>query len=452
MMETQYADAVFGITDKQSVCKALRDQLQTLDLQLIRQLALGNQKQVDWAELARQAKPPKAFRVDAENQYSADQAIQQGQELLQEGKVAMILVAGGQGTRLGFDKPKGLFPIGPLSGRTLFQMFVDRIKALSTHYGATIPLYVMTSPATHCETIEYFEKNNHFGIADDDLIVFCQGTMPAVDLATGKLLRQTETEFALSPNGHGGMLDALVDSQCLQAAIDRGIQHFFYGQIDNPLVQICDEELIGYHALAQSDMTVQAVKKTHALEKVGNVVDINGRVQIIEYSDLPDQYALKTDDSNELVLWAGNIAVHIFSTNFLVRASQSTSSLPYHLAKKIVPYIDGQGNRQQPTEPNAIKFEKFIFDLLPIANNALAVEVEKSKGFAPVKNANGAETDTPSLASKAISDLQKGWLRENDVIISDDVTVEIHPSFAFSAASLANRSLPAKICEDTYLR
>jgi len=184
----------------------------------------------------------------------------------------------------------------------------------------------------------------------------------------------------------------------------------------------------------------------------GNVVDINGRVQIIEYSDLPDQYALKTDDSNELVLWAGNIAVHIFSTNFLVRASQSTSSLPYHLAKKIVPYIDGQGNRQQPTEPNAIKFEKFIFDLLPIANNALAVEVEKSKGFAPVKNANGAETDTPSLASKAVSDLQKGWLRENDVIISDDVTVEIHPSFAFSAVSLANRSLPAKICEDTYLR
>ena len=410
VLMNRHCDLVLGLSEQQKLPDNLVEQLAHLDLESLLKLTRVSHSEVDWGSLAEKARPPAAFRVNRNNRFAPREAIERGSQLLHQGKIAMILVAGGQGTRLGFDQPKGMFPIGPLSHRTLFEIFVDRVKALSSHYGSVIPLYVMTSPATHEPTVEYFEQQGRFGLAPDELTIFCQGTMPAVDIETGKLLRASETELALSPNGHGGMLDALVDSGCFEAASRRGIEHFFYGQIDNPLVQVCDEELVGYHALAESDMTTQVVRKSHPLEKVGNVVDIDGKVQIIEYSDLPEEYALRTDESGEMLLWAGNIAVHLFSTAFLKRASESTASLPFHLARKKVPFLDEQGVLQQPAEPNAFKFEKFIFDLLPFARNAIAVEVEKAQGFAPVKNADGAASDTPALASQAISDLHKSWL------------------------------------------
>ena len=444
-------EKVHGVSVQEELPQELIAQLEQFDLELIAKLAQQEQKAVDWSELAAKAKPPTAFRIDGDNRFSRAEAKQTGRQLLKSGKVAMILVAGGQGTRLGFDKPKGLFPIGPVSNRTLFEFFVDRLKALSAHYGVTIPLYVMTSPATHEDTVAYFQENQSFDLSEKELTIFCQGTMPAVDKVTGKILRSSEKELALSPNGHGGMLDALVDSGCLESADQLGIEYFFYGQIDNPLVQVCDEELIGYHALAESDMTTQVVRKAHPLEKVGNVVEIENKVQIIEYSDLPEEYALKKTDNGDMYLWAGNIAVHIFSGKFLKRAAQATSALPFHLANKKVPFVDETGELQTPEQPNAIKFEKFIFDLLPFANNAIAVEVDKAQGFAPVKNADGAPADTPFLAAQAISNLHKRWLRENGVKVADDVQVEINPLFAVDSADLAAQNLPAEIKEDTYL-
>lgn len=446
------AEAIFGITAGEEFPAELEKQLQQFDLEMIQKLARAEQKQIDWGELAAKAHPPRAFRVEGENRFSAAEAAAKGRELLKQGQVGMILVAGGQGTRLGFDQPKGLFPIGPVSERTLFEFFIDRVQALGARYGVTIPLYVMTSPATHDETVAYFEAHDSFGLTPEQLTIFCQGTMPAVDAATGKLLRASETELALSPNGHGGMLDAFAESGCLKSAAQRGIDYFFYGQIDNPLVQVCDETLLGYHALSDSEMTTQVVTKAHPLEKVGNVVEIDGRVQIIEYSDLPDEYAQKTDDHGEPYLWAGNIAVHVFSRSFLERASQEASSLPFHLAHKKVPYLDENNQLREPESPNAIKFEKFIFDLLPLAKNAIAVEVAKAEGFAPVKNADGAPADTPALAKQAISDLHRRWLESCGVKVAEGVCVEIHPAFALDAEQLAQRQLPETISEDAYLK
>lgn len=446
------SDVIHGLAKEAEIPESLKQQVEPIDLGFLQSLAQRKTIQVDWNALAKKARPPRAVRVGGSPEFPREHAIDAGVTALKENRIAMILVAGGQGTRLGFDQPKALYPIGPVSERTLLQIFVDQIKALSGHYGKTIPLYVMTSPATHDEISRYLEAHGNFGLGPDDLKLFCQGTMPAIDLKSGKLLRSGPDQLALSPNGHGGLIDALQHAEILESAANRGIQHLFYGQIDNPLVQVCSPELIGYHLLAQSQMTTQVVQKSHPLEKVGNVVEIEGKIQIIEYSDLPEEFALKKNPDGSLFLWAGNIAVHVFAMDFLqTAAGNGDACLPYHLAIKKVPYIDERGILQQPEEPNACKFEKFIFDLLPLAENAIAVEVEKKAGFAPVKNADGAPADTPELARKAISDLHKSWLKDCGVDVADDARVEIHPGFAFDIDSLRRRSLPNVITDDVFL-
>lgn len=211
--------------------------------------------------------------------------------------------------------------------------------------------------------------------------------MPAVDSA-GKLLLAEKGSIFVSPDGHGGTLAALDRNHCLSDMQQRRIKHVFYGQVDNPLMQACDPALIGYHILRKSEMTTQAIQKTDPLQKVGNVVSVDGRVRIIEYSDLPDEFAKQTDSDGNLKLWAGNIAVHVFELAFLTRANSGASSLPFHRALKKVPFVDLAGNTVEPSAPNAVKFEKFIFDLLPLAETAIVCEVDPAKGYSAVKNAH----------------------------------------------------------------
>ncbi len=322
----------------------------------------------------------------------------------------MILVAGGQGTRLGFDHPKGMYPIGPLSNRTLFQIHVDRLKAIRAKYIASVPLIVMTSPATDEETREYFSSQQNFGLDDHEMQILCQGTMPAIDRETGKILMSGPDEVALSPDGHGGLLGALQRSGKLNGLRSQGVSQFFYGQVDNPLIPWCDPEMIGYHMTAQSQMTTVVVRKRFAEEKVGNVVEVDGRMCIIEYSDLPSSAANKVTDSGAIYLWAGNIAVHLFDLAFLEAVSVHADGLPFHSAKKSVPYIDQQGNVIRPSVPNGLKFERFIFDLLPHAERTLAIE-GCAEVFAPVKNGMDAPTDSPVSCRRAIIELHRGWLK-----------------------------------------
>lgn len=310
-----------------------------------------------------------------------------------------------------------------------------------------MPLLVMTSPATHDETLAYLEEHNRFGLAAEDLLIFCQGTMPAVDAQTGKLLLAEKDSLALAPDGHGGMLAALKKSGVLQKVRDRGIEYLSYGQIDNPLVQICRPELLGYHALAGSEMTTQVVRKTDPLDKVGNVVMVDGEMRIIEYSDLPEDAARERDSEGQLKIWAGSIAVHVFDTDFLDRVSEQAGALPFHTAHKKVPYVDSDGKQHAPTQPNAIKFERFIFDLLPSAGNAIVVEGDPDKVFAPVKNAEGAATDTPTTCRQKMIRLHQNWLRAAGVAIDDDVPVEISPLWALDQQQVAERVEPPMAIE-----
>jgi UDP-N-acetylglucosamine/UDP-N-acetylgalactosamine diphosphorylase len=419
--------------------RQLAEQITNVDFDLVARLARGDDEPPDWAALAARAQPPRALTLSGEaNEFTIDEAKANGAEALRSGKLGMILVAGGQGTRLGFPHPKGMFPLGPVSKRCLFQILIDKLIATGRRYGVAIPLYLMTSPATHAETVAFVNEHDRFGLPED-LRIFCQGVMPAVDAETKKVLLAARDSLFLSPDGHGGMLAALHRSGCLEDARQRGIEHLFYGQVDNPLLQICDESLIGYHLLAKSEMTSQVIRKRDPLEKVGNVAEIDGRMQIIEYSDLPDEYARLRNDDGTLRLWAGSIAVHVFDLTFLDRMKDAVDALPFHRANKKASHITEDGSLVEPQHPNAIKFERFIFDLLPQAGNAIVVEVDPQEAFAAVKNAPGAPTETAETARAAMIRQDRVKLEAAGVNVAEDVPVEINPRWAFDAKEVARK-------------
>jgi UDP-N-acetylglucosamine/UDP-N-acetylgalactosamine diphosphorylase len=286
--------------------------------------------------------------------------------------------------------------------------------------------------------------NEHrwFGLPEGDCRIFCQGTMWAVDDRFELILLERPDSLFLGPDGHGGMLAAFANSGCLADAKQRGVKHIFYGQIDNPLLQVCDELFLGSHVLAGSEMTTQVVQKRQALEKVGNVVSIDSKVQVIEYSDLPDEFAKQTKADGSLKLWAGNLAVHAFDLSFLDRVAGQKNALPFHTAKKKVSCLDQVGKVLEPEKPNAIRFEKFIFDLLPLAENALVVEANAAEAFAPVKNSDDEPTDNPKLAKLAMMAKARSFLRAAGVQVGDDVAVEINPLWAITAEEIERRLPP----------
>lgn len=434
--------------------RSLAAQIGEVDFGLIQKLYENRGDQGDIRQLADKAGPPPAFRLDvSKNHFSPQEARDCGNRALDAGQVGAILVAGGQGTRLGFDHPKGMFPIGPVSNHVLFEIHVEKILAMSSRHKVRIPLYLMTSPATHDETVKFLEENDRFGLPAEDLMVFCQGTMPAVDEATGKILLDSPDRLATSPNGHGGMLAAFANSGAMADAKRRGIRELFYFQVDNPFVEICGAEYLGYHRLCASEMTSQVIGKREPLEKVGNVVEVDGRLMVIEYSDLPADVANRRTSDGQLAIWAGSIAVHVFDLAFLEHALGKAESLPFHLAHKKVAHVDAAGQRVSPTTPNAIKFERFIFDLMPSARNAIVVEVDPALAFGPLKNASGAKTDTPESVKAQLSALHRGWLRSAGVEIAGDVPVEINARFALDAEDVAKKVRPGmKVTEATYLK
>jgi UDP-N-acetylglucosamine/UDP-N-acetylgalactosamine diphosphorylase len=430
----------------------LEIQLRSLDFELLDQLFRNEHEAPDWADLARRSTPPPAIRLGAADApFSPQLARGRGEQALRDGKVAAILVAGGQGTRLGFPRPKGMFPIGPVSGHSLFQILIERVLATARTYHTSVPLFIMTSPATHDETVEYLADHHWFGLSAEDVIVFCQGTMPALDARTGQLLLAGKDSLALAPDGHGGLLAALSAHGCLDRARERGIELFSYGQIDNPLVQLCQPEMIGYHLLAESEMTSQVVRKRHPTERVGNVVMIDGKMRIIEYSDLPDDMAQRRNPDGSLFIWAGSIAVHVFNRDFLDRCSHQADALPFHVARKKVDYVDADGVLRQAEESNGIKYERFIFDLLPWARNAIVVEGDPAEVFAPVKNAEGADTDTPSATRQAMIRLHTRWLRRAGAAVGEGIAVEISPLWALDETQVVQREeLPQAIDKPTF--
>ncbi len=422
--------------------ESLAKEVQSVDFRLLGELFGRTDDKAAVRDLVARAAAPRSFQLGCPaNPVPPQAARQRGVEALRSGHVAAMLVAGGQGTRLGFPHPKGMFPIGPVSGKTLFQIHLEKVLASSLRYGVRIPLYLMTSPETHDETEAFLSREGRFGIPASDLVLFCQGTMPTVDAQTGKALLADRHRLALSPDGHGGMVAAFQRSGALDDALRRGVRHLFYFQVDNPLVHVCDPEFLGYHLLAGSEFTTQVVRKREPWEKVGNVIQVDGRLHVIEYSDLPDDVANRRAGDGSLEIWAGSIAVHVVELSFLQRMAGSAEGLPFHRALKKVPYLDEQGNLVRPGQPNAIKFERFIFDLMPMAERAIVVEVDPATHFAPLKNASGQAADTPEIVRACLASLYREWVRGAGFEVADGVPVEISPRFALDAEEFRSRML-----------
>jgi UDP-N-acetylglucosamine/UDP-N-acetylgalactosamine diphosphorylase len=429
----------------------LASQIGGIDFDLLGEQFRQSGPATDWAAVSRRAEPPAAIRIADRMQQGAD-ARRRGAEAVRTGKIGVLLVAGGQGSRLGFEHPKGLYPIGPVSGASLLQIHFEKALALARRHEASVPIYVMTSPATHAEQEAFLAEHDRFGLPEDDVVLFCQGTMPAVDAATGKLLLAAKDSLFLSPDGHGGTVAAMARGGAIEHMRRRGIEHLFYLQVDNPLVPIGDVGLIGSHLLARSELTSMAVAKQSPRDKVGNFVTIDGRAQVIEYSDFPDDVAERRDAAGELLFWAGSIAVHVFAVSFLERVLLQSNALPFHIARKKVPYVDEAGQLVQPQQANALKFERFIFDLLPMAANALVVEYAEREVFAPLKNAPGADRDTPEYVQRMMVDLHLSWLRAAGTRVAEGVPVEISPLWALEPEDVAARAdRPAAIEVPMYL-
>jgi UDP-N-acetylglucosamine/UDP-N-acetylgalactosamine diphosphorylase len=271
--------------------------------------------------------------------------------------------------------------------------------------------------------------------------------MPALDLATGKLLLERPGRLFTSPNGHGGTLTAMADTGLLDALHHRGVRHIFFFQVDNPLVKIADTQFLGRHVRANADVSSKVIPKEGPFDRLGNLVLIDGKKSIIEYSDLPAELAERRDANGGLLIAAGNPAIHIFSLEFLQRVtSGAAESLPYHLARKKVPYWDtGKDAPVEPVKENALKFERFIFDVLPLAHRWVAVATSRREEFFPLKNATGS--DSPEVVKRAISELAAEWLRRAGAEVAGDAVVEISPLVALEPGDASNLVRPGQKIE-----
>ena len=417
-----------------------------------------------------------------------------GEAALRAGRVAAFTVAGGQGTRLGYDGPKGTFAVTPVKKKSLFQVFAEKIRAAGQRYGRPLHWFIMTSHANHEQTEEFFGANQFFGLDRGRVHFFRQGRMPAVDFA-GKILLETKSSLALSPDGHGGSLRALHRSGALDLMKTEGIDTISYFQVDNPLVRCIDPAFLGFHLTARSEMSSKMVLKAYAEEKVGHFCLQNGKIVVVEYSDMPVAMQRETNPDGSLRYSAGSIAIHIIDREFARRmaggeqsrpgtgdrgpevsnpssasasgvrsqvsglGSDSAPTLAFHRADKKIATVDAGGQPVKPAKANGVKFEMFVFDALPFAKNSIVIETNRADDFSPVKNAEGV--DSPQTARDDQMRQFARWLKSAGAAVEADQTglpraaIEVSPLFGYDAATFSERwqKLPTKpaITDGLYL-
>lgn len=389
----------------------LLSQLNKIDWHLLNELINDYVLNKPEASVPKDISPAPCFLVEPQNKEQKllyQKAVARGTKLLKEGTIAVLTVAGGQGTRLGFDGPKGSFPITPVKGKTLFQYFAESIIRAGKKYGFSPQWYIMTSMDNDVPTRDFFEKNNYFNLERGHVHFFSQGTMPAIGM-DGRVLLKSPDSLALAPDGHGGTFLALKNSGALEGMKAQGIENISYFQVDNPLVSVFDPLFIGMHDIQGSEMSCRMLIKSGPYEKLGNFCIVDGRLQIIEYSDMPRELAEKWEKDGSLCFKAGSPAIHVISRNFIERLAKNEKlCLPWHRAAKKVPFIDANGNLTNPQKPNAFKLETFIFDALPMAKKTMILEAKREDEFSPVKNPEGVDSIVSCRAM--LVDRDSRWL------------------------------------------
>ncbi|MDA0577303.1 MAG: UDPGP type 1 family protein [Verrucomicrobia bacterium] len=405
----------------------------------------------DAAPALGELRPAPVTQLDPAGQREARRA---GEQALRDGAVGAILVAGGQGTRLGFEGPKGAFPIGPISRCPLFAIHARKILALERKYGAAVPLYIMTSDSNDADTRAFFVRHAYFGLQPAHVHFFMQGMWPALT-AEGQIILDRPDHIFMSPDGHGGTISALRAAGLIGDMQRRGLRMLFYFQVDNPLVDVADPVFLGFHASREAQISVKVCTKRDPEEKLGVVVVRDGRSAIVEYTELTHVQKHATLPDGRLQFRHGSVAIHVFSRDFLL--GQSEAVLPLHLAHKKVPSCGDDGVPVTPTQPNAYKFEKFIFDVIPNAERALSLEFDRNEEFSPVKNSTGE--DSPATVTRDMVRKFARWLEASDVTVPRQADgdprycIEIDPVYALTAEDLrAKVSRDLRITGDLLLQ
>lgn len=372
-----------------------------------------------------------------------------GLQLVSENKVAVVLMAGGQGTRLGSSAPKGCYDIKLPSGKSLFQLQAERIwkiqqLASKEHdkQDAMVPWYIMTSGPTRKPTEEFFEKHKYFGLNRNNVIFFEQGTLPCLS-NDGKILMESKSRMAVAPDGNGGIYPALIASGIVQDMEQRGVKHIHAYCVDNCLVKVADPVFIGFAASKNVDIATKVVRKRNATESVGLILQKNGKPDVVEYSEIDTATAEAKDskDSKLLKFRAANIVNHYYSCDFLRSIPLWAAKLPHHVARKKISHIDTQsGEAIKPEKPNGVKLEQFVFDCFPMLemDKFACMEVRREEEFSPLKNASGTGEDDPEASRRDILEQGKRWVEAAGATVTSeqqDSGVEVSPKISYVSSS-----------------
>ncbi len=312
-----------------------------------------------------------------------------GIDAIKHCKVGAILLAGGQGTRLGFDKAKGMYNIGETKELYIFEQLIANLKKVTSAADAWVPLYIMTSEKNDEQTREFFREHDFFGYNPDYVKFFVQEMVPAVDF-DGNVLVEAEDSLAMSPNGNGGWFKSLIKAGYDADIKEKGVEWLNVFAVDNVLQQIADPVFVGATIESGCVSGAKVVRKVDPYERVGAMCLEDGKPSIVEYYELTPEMAEARDEKGTLLYGFGVILNYLFRVDKLLEIAEK--SLPLHVVEKKVPYIDENGVAVKPETPNAYKFETLILDMVYMMDNCMSFEVDREKEFAPVKNATGTDS------------------------------------------------------------
>lgn len=317
-----------------------------------------------------------------------------GENIIRNNEYAVVTMAGGQGSRLGHDGPKGTFDFGLENHKSIFEVLCDRLKEAYKKYNVYIPWYIMTSRQNNEETINFFEKNNYFGYSKENVYFFKQGELPVLN-DQGKLMLNKEGNINTAADGHGGIFISMEKEKITENMKQRGIKWVFIGPVDNVLIKMIDPIFIGICQDKNVLAGGKSIIKAYPEERVGVFCKKDGKPDVIEYTEISKEMVEMKNDRGELVYAESHINCNMFNIDIIEKISKN--KLPYHCAHKKIEYLNKEGQVVKPEEPNAYKFEAFIFDAFKMLDEMTIFRVKREEEFAPIKNAEGKDSPETAL-------------------------------------------------------
>ena len=372
----------------------LIEQINRIDFQQIMELYENTKKEIEFKE-SKIEPVPYLDKAKLTNEQK-EELEKLGAEIIKNNQYAVVTMAGGQGTRLGHTGPKGTFKLDVYGkGKYLFEILADNLQEANRKYGVVINWYIMTSKENNADTVEFLEKNNYFGYDKSKVTIFKQSELPLVD-TEGKILVGKDYKIKEASDGNGGTYSSLRASGCLSDMKEKGIKWVFIGSVDNALLKMVDSTLLGMAVKNNVQIASKSVVKANPQERVGVFCKMNNHPKVIEYTELPKEMATETDEDGELLFGESHIMCNLYTLEALELISNK--NLPYHSAHKKASYIDENGNFIKATEPNAYKYEAFIFDGFAFFDDISILRGRRDEDFAPVKNKEGEDSPETAIA------------------------------------------------------